>query len=310
MESSALTRRRLLELTAASLGTAALGACSGGAPPATREGPLPAAPGPTAAPGPPAPGRPTPPDPARLVVLTSGTFSSAYRRGASTGWTVATPTVTAPSGAAPAAGRLPVALYLHGLGGNHRGLFDLLGAEAVLAAHLAAGGPPFALASVDGGNDWWHARTNGTDPQSMLREEFLPLLADRGLDTGTLALAGLSMGGFGALLMASRRALRGVRAVAAMSPALWRDPNDGIEGAFDGPGDFATNDVFALRPGLAGVPKRIDCGTEDELYRSVEDYVSGLPAPLEGGFQPGGHDPAYWRSVLPAVISFLGRHLG
>ena len=37
---------------------------------------------------------------------------------------------------------------------------------------------------------------------------------------------------------------------------------------------------------------------------------AGLPAPVEGGFQPGGHDAAYWRSVLPNVLSFLGWHLG
>jgi enterochelin esterase-like enzyme len=30
---------------------------------------------------------------------------------------------------------------------------------------------------------------------------------------------------------------------------------------------------------------------------------------VEGGFRPGGHDDAYWRSILPEVVAFLGRNL-
>ena len=73
--------------------------------------------------------------------------------------------------------------------------------------------------------------------------------------------------------------------------------------------DFAANDVFALRPRLASLPKRIDCGTDDDLLATVQDYVRGLPGPLEGGFRPGGHEDAYWRLVLPDVVAFLARHL-
>jgi len=54
------------------------------------------------------------------------------------------------------------------------------------------------------------------------------------------------MGGFGSLLLASQGRLPGVRAVAAMSPAVWDNYDSRIEGAFDGPADFAAHDVFAL----------------------------------------------------------------
>ena len=83
-----------------------------------------------------------------------------------------------------------------------------------------------------------------------------------------------------------------------------------MENAFYGPADFAAHDVFALRPGLAALPKRIDCGTGDDLAATVRDYRAGLPGAVEGGFQPGGHDDSYWRSVLPDVLTFLGRNLG
>jgi S-formylglutathione hydrolase FrmB len=136
------------------------------------------------------------------------------------------------------------------------------------------------------------------------------VLGGEGFDLGRIGLFGLSMGGFGALLLASQARLPGIRTVAAMSPAVWADYDARMESAFDSPADFAANDIFALRPRLAAIPKRIDCGMDDDLAATVRDYVSALPGRVEGGFQPGGHDSAYWRSVLPEVVSFLGRNLG
>ena len=241
--------------------------------------------------------------------MSAGSFVSKFRPAEATHWTVATPVASGTDGTGTGE-KYPVALFLHGLHGNNRMIFDTLRAQDVLQRHLDAGGTPFALASVDGGDWWWHKRGNGIDPQAMLLQEFLPLLDRRGLDTGRTALLGLSMGGFGALLLASERKLPGLQAVAAMSPAIWNRFGVGIDGAFDSARDFAANDVFALRPKLAALPKRIDCGTEDELYPSVKDYVGALTGQVEGGFQRGGHDAAYWRSILPGMVTFLGRHLG
>lgn len=295
MDKSALSRRRFLQLSAGALAASGLTACapavSPPSPGATATATLSPAPSPAAAPP--------------SVAMSTGSFVSTFRPAEATHWTVATPVLSGGTGTG-----FPVAVFLHGLGGNNRGIFDLLQAQDVLQRHLDAGGTPFALASVDGGDWWWHRRANSIDPQAMLLQEFLPLLQKRGLDTGRTALLGLSMGGYGALLLASQAKLPGLRAVAAMSPAVWDRYGVGIEGAFDNAQDFAAHDVFALRSKLADLPKRIDCGTEDELYPSVKDYVSALPGPVEGGFQPGGHDEAYWRSILPDMVSFLGRHLG
>ncbi|RAM35485.1 esterase [Arthrobacter globiformis] len=204
---------------------------------------------------------------------------------------------------------LPVAVFLHGLGGSSEVLLRDLVADQALQHHLDDGGQPFGIAAVDGGDSWWHARADGSDTQSMLVLEFLPFLAEQGFDLGRVGLFGTSMGGFGALLLASRGRVSGLRAVAAMSPAVWSSYGEGMQGAFDGPADFAANNVFALRPRLAAISKRIDCGTEDELAPTVRQYRSGLPGRVEGGFQPGGHDGLYWRSILPDVLDFLGRHL-
>jgi S-formylglutathione hydrolase FrmB len=277
MDFPTLGRRRLLELGAGGVTAAVLAACA-----------------------------PVADDlQASTVEVRSGSFTSRFRPDTATNWSVAIPARGASSDQRP----LPVALFLHGTGGTSSIVFDELRAHDVLARHIGRGGTPFAIAAADGGDNWWHRRAYGTDTQSMLLEEFIPMLAAQGLDTGRLGLFGLSMGGFGVLLLASQGRLPGIRAVAAMSPAVWSQYDAGRTDVFDSAEDFAANDVFALRPRLEFVPKRIDCGTEDNLLYSVRDYVKDLPGQLEGGFQAGGHNEDYWRSILPDVVSFLGTNL-
>lgn len=273
-----LGRRRVLELGAGALTAAALSACS------QANDALEASTG----------------------DVRSGSFTSTFRPDTGTNWSVAVPARRASNDQRP----LPVALFLHGSGADHRMVFDDLQADRLLAQHVARGGTPFAIAAVDGGQSWWHRRATGTDTQAMVVEEFIPLLSSQGLETGSIAVFGLSMGGFGALLLASQHRIPGLRAVSAMSPAVWSMHDAGRTDNFDSAEDFAANDIFALRPELEMLPKRIDCGTSDNLLYSVKDYVSGLPSEHEGGFQDGGHEAGYWRSILPEVLSFLGRHLG
>lgn len=296
MDQSALTRRRLLKLAGIGLGTSALTACTDGIRPPETLSPAPTGPTATAGPAP----------AATLTVRTSsGSFVSAFRPGIASHWSLAAPELP-PGGAQP---ELPVAVFLHGLNGSHADLLEDLAAREPLQRHLDAGGTPFAIAAVDGGNTWWHPRADDSDTPSMLVKEFVPFLGSQGYDLGRIGLFGISMGGFGSLLLASQGRLPGVRAVAAMSPAVWDHYDPRQESAFDGPADFAAHDVFALRPRLAAVPKRIDCGTGDDLAGTVRAYRAGLPGEVEGGFRPGGHDYSYWRSVLPEVLSFLGYNL-
>ena len=235
------------------------------------------------------------------VPSTSGTFVSTARKGTTVGWTIAAPS----SGT-----RLPVVVALHGYGSDHRDFFGShLGYDRFLAAHIAAGGAPFAIAAVDGGNRYWHRRADGDDPAAMVTDEFLPLLARRGFDTGRLGFVGNSMGGYGALHLSGVLGAAHVRAVSAISPALWTSAGDTARGAFDDAADFRANTVLGRQHALDGVAVRVDCGTGDGFEPAVRTYVDGFATRPAGGFEAGGHTHDYWRRTAPQQLAFLARHL-
>jgi dipeptidyl aminopeptidase/acylaminoacyl peptidase len=247
------------------------------------------------------------PDPARPSAspgpATSGVLAS-RAMGRDVSWRLARP----PGSDAGAA--VPVALVLHGRGGDADSAFDDLWFDRYLAAVVRAGAPPFALASVDGGDDsYWHRRRDGTDAQAMLTDEFLPLLARQGLATERFGLIGWSMGGYGSLLLAEKLGAGRVAAVAADSPALWRRFADSASGAFDDAADFAAHDVFAGRPRLAGIPVRIACGESDPFYPAVQQFLPGVPTLAGTDFRAGGHTAALWRSTAEGQLRFLATAL-
>ena len=161
------------------------------------------------------------------------------------------------------------------------------------------------MASVDGGDTYWHARDDGEDAGTMVVEEFVPMLAGRGLDVSRVGFLGWSMGGYGSLALAGRLGPDKVAGVAAESPALWHRFEDTAPGAFDDAEDFAAATVFGRQHNLTGIPVRIDCGKSDPFYEATRDYVSGFKRRPAGGFQPGDHDISYWRRRAPDQLRFL-----
>ena len=143
----------------------------------------------------------------------------------------------------------------------------------------------------------------------MLTDEFLPLLAERGLDVSRIGLLGWSMGGYGSLRLAGLLGPRRVAAVAAESPALWRNFADSSPGAFDDADDFEAQSVFGRQRALAGIAVRVDCGQSDPFYAATRRYVKGFAARPAGGFQLGAHTTAYWRRMAPAQLLFLAGRL-
>lgn len=238
--------------------------------------------------------------------VVSGSFSSAAMGGARTGWSIGYPQGFGPGHA------LPVVISLHGRSADHRSTFTGLHL-ADAQAHALAQQParPFALASVDGGDhSYWHARADGTDAGRMVREEFVSLLGDRGLDTSRIGLYGWSMGGYGALLLAGKERMP-VRGVAVSSPALFTSAGSTPEGAFDDAGDFSRNDVYGHPEWLAGRRVRLDCGTGDPFHDATVEFRDRLGAVLRrapvSAFPDGGHTADYWhRMAYPAFLFLAG----
>ena len=130
------------------------------------------------------------------------------------------------------------------------------------------------------------------------------MLADKALATNRVALIGWSMGGYGALLLASRLGPSRVAGVAAASAALWQSPGDSAPGAFDDAKDFARNDVFARRHVLTRMPVRLDCGRGDPFIVANRAFARGLPS-AAATFDDGAHTQQYWTAHAGAQMSWL-----
>ncbi|PQE01295.1 alpha/beta hydrolase [Mycobacterium sp. EPG1] len=224
----------------------------------------------------------------------TGSFVSAARNGTTVNWVIARP----PGQTVP----LRPVILLHGKDSS-AGTVMSMGVERFLADAVSAGLPPFAIAAVDGGNGYWHRRASGDDSGAMVLDEFLPLLADEGLDTSRVAFLGWSMGGYGAMLLGSRLGPARTAAICAVSPALWTAPGAAAPGAFDSAEDYAANSVWGLT-GLDGIPLRIDCGFDDPFAAATQQFIAQLPTPPAGGFSPGGHNAAFWSSQLTPELTW------
>jgi pimeloyl-ACP methyl ester carboxylesterase len=133
-------------------------------------------------------------------------------------------------------------------------------------------------------------------------------MAGKGLATDRVGLIGWSMGGYGALLMATRLGLGRVAGVVAASAALWQSPGDSATGAFDDREDFVRNDVFAARGKLRGIPIRIDCGRDDSFIAANRAFARELPDAAVT-FDDGAHTEEYWTARAGAQMSALRKRL-
>ncbi|WP_052372797.1 alpha/beta hydrolase-fold protein [Amycolatopsis taiwanensis] len=209
---------------------------------------------------------------------------------------------------------LPVSLLLHGLHGRARAAAPT-GTRAALAGQVSQRAvPAFGLVALDGGDNYWHQNKPGDDPMAMLLEELPVWLRQRrlaGVDGLPFACMGLSMGGFGALLYARRRAERRQRlsALALLAPALmtsWSDMSK--RHAFHNPADWASMDPLLHPDATQGVPTGVWCGTEDPFIGGVRRFIAETH-PAVAYTARGRHGDSFNRTVVPAVIGFLGKHV-
>jgi pimeloyl-ACP methyl ester carboxylesterase len=202
---------------------------------------------------------------------------------------------------------------LHGDGGNHQtAVAGMSPAQAV--ALVVAGEPllPMAMVTVDGGNGYWNPHP-GDDPMAMVIDELIPRCQDAGLGRapGKLATMGISMGGYGALLMAEKHPHL-FSAVAAISPAIWTSYEQ-AEGAnavaYASAEDFRDDDAVTHASALAGIPIRVASGVDDPFTPGVRVFTARLPKGSIVDFAKGCHDHAFFVEQEPPSLAFLSKHL-
>jgi pimeloyl-ACP methyl ester carboxylesterase len=236
----------------------------------------------------------------------SGSFFSKARN-RRVGYTIAYPPGHGPGSV------LPLVIALHGYLGDHASTLSGTTPARALAERTAGRGlPAMALVTADGGVGYWN-RHPGDDPMAMLVDELVPMCQAVGLGRrrGSVGTMGISMGGYGSLLLAEQQPEL-VAAVAAISPAVWTtyaQARSANAGAFASAAAFAQDDVVTHAAALRGTPVRVASGTDDPFHPGVEALVRELPAGAIVEITHGCHDGAFFASQQTASLAFLGRHL-
>jgi pimeloyl-ACP methyl ester carboxylesterase len=208
---------------------------------------------------------------------------------------------------------LPLVVYLHGWGGNHLSSYGGLTLARALALRSATGEHlPMAMICADGGRGYWHAHP-GDDPMSMLVDELIPLCRRLGLGSSPqkIGMTGISMGGYGAILVAEKHPEL-VSAVAAISPAVWTtwpQAHNANPTAYTSAADFAANNVVAHTSALAGIGVRVASGVLDPFHPGVEALVHALPHGAVVDFSKGCHTGPFFAAQVPPSLGYLSRHL-
>ncbi len=202
--------------------------------------------------------------------------------------------------------RRPLLVFLHGKGQDQNSNLD-----GAMFAALARLGPraPDVMFPYGGSDSYWHDRADGAWGSYVLREVIVQAVGRLHADPRRVAIAGISMGGFGALNLA-RLEPRRFCAVGGHSAALWVKGADSAAGAFDDAEDFSRNDVIgAARAGdpYRGTAVWIDVGTQDP-FRAADTRLAGElrrdGQRVQLHVWPGGHDMSYWSSHWDSYLGF------
>lgn len=247
-----------------------------------------------------------------MAVITCDFFSETLLMGASA--TVVLPQPTEEQiGVADVerVGPPPVLYLLHGLSDDHTGWRRYTSIER----YAAARGIAVVMPAV--GRSFYANEAHGHRYWDYVSEE-LPRIVGQffrvSRDPKDTFVAGLSMGGYGALKLALTHPDR-YAAAASLSGALdlalmahLPDLDEVFGRVFDGhigPGD----DVFALLANAVDIPPLyVSCGTEDWLFRDSERFVQEAAArgvALTKDFRPGEHEWGLWDAVIRDVIAWL-----
>lgn len=226
--------------------------------------------------------------------------------------------------------RFPVIYLFHGLTGQSSNWIDRT-SIALYATHY-----DLFIVMVEGGNGWYtDSAAVPTDKyESYILRELIPDVEKRfrvSQERGGRAVAGLSMGGYGAFKFGLKYPEM-FALVASMSGALdvasWTEKElttagvirDSVMHTF-GPANSPTrgdNDIHKLvrevpAGRIAALPFfYLDCGTDDFLFKNSRDFAGLLverKIPHEYRQLPGSHNWPYWDRQISEILRLAARHL-
>ena len=208
---------------------------------------------------------------------------------------------------------MPLIVMLHGFGANHTNAFA--GMSPAQAVALEADGrplAPMAVVTVDGGGGYWSPHPHD-NPMAMVMDELIPMCQHMGLGSSPhqIGTMGISMGGYGAILLAEKFPDR-IRAVAAISPAVWTtytEARAANSGAYASAADFAAFDAVTHASALTDTPVRIASGNDDPFHAGVTALAAALPSSAEVVVSKGCHTGSFFVSQEPPSLAFLADHL-
>jgi len=235
--------------------------------------------------------------------------------------------------------RFPVVYLLHGYGANDREWVQLGNVDAILDRMIRARQiPPIVAVMPFAAKSWYvdSAALGGPgDYETAIVRDLMAHVESRYRVVAQRkgrVIAGLSMGGYGALRLAFFHPRR-FAAAASLSGALYRDVGiPGVEGPIEEAGDkakqwyrgaygrpfdpaiYRERNPFSRIPALSRMttpPKILITSGDDDYFDFYEGSAAlfialrraGIAAELR--IDDGGHDWDLWRSQFPQVIRFL-----
>ena len=217
---------------------------------------------------------------------------------------------------------VPIVMLLHGVYGSHWS-WAFQGGAHLTAQRLVDEGtiPPLVLAMPsDGlwGDGSGYVAQPGSDSERWIVDE-VPAAARQACDAcsdhSPVCIAGLSMGGFGALRLVGRHPQR-FAAAAAHSAVTEASQLDALmaETRAGWPADpVDTHVVEALRRATQPLPPlRFDCGRDDPFFTANRQLHADLQAAgiaHDYAEHDGGHGWDYWALHLADTLRFFGQVL-
>ena len=219
--------------------------------------------------------------------------------------------------------RFPVLYLLHGLYGDYKNWDTRTHLEQIAAAY------PWLIVTPDAGDSWY---TNSATKPADRFEDYIAkdLISEIDRKYRTIsekrarAVAGLSMGGYGAIKLALKYpdtfAFAGSLSGAFNAPQNLDDLRPEFRAQLlkvfgnSGSATRTNNDIFLLLRNSPDNPYfYVTCGTGDfflETNRALVARLSTLKIPYEYHETPGGHAWEYWDAQLTPLFQAVGRSLG